>query len=305
MYPTQYMNFTFQQIQIFLTVAELGSQTKAANYLHLSQSMVSKNIARLEQDLGLILFIHHQNRYSLTPAAKILYQELKNFGSNFERAIAKAKEAQMVQEYPVRIGIPAFMNDGDYIKPILDRYIETTPNFRYQLEFYELHELPIKLESADVDFIITGVFDIECIRQMGFSYHSFIKTRAIAYMKKENVLAKKESITIPELADQNLMILSPTNLPSYLENYVMPMFKKKNLHVRIGFSAQSNESLMANLNSDTDVFLCDEAFRPVQGAVMVPIEGEEHELIMAWKPGNMTPYVDGLVRGLVKQLSNS
>lgn len=303
MYPTQYINFTFQQIQIFLTVAELGSQTKAANYLHLSQSMISKNIARLEQDLGLILFIHHQNHYLLTPAARSLYQELKTFSNNFERAIEKAKEAQMVQEYPIHVGVPAFMNDADYVKPILDRYIETNPNFRYQLEFYELNELAIKLESEDVDFIITGIFDVECIRQMGFSYHYFRTTKVSAYMKKENILAKKASIPMSELANQNFMILSLTNTPSYLENYLMPLLKKYNLHVRIAFSVQSNEALMANLNSDKDIFICDETFRLMPNTAMVPIEGEEHELIIAWKPGNTIPYVDEFIHGLVKQLS--
>ncbi len=51
------MNINMHQIQMFLAVARLGNITNAAQYLNVSQSTLSKNIQKLEQELDLVLFI--------------------------------------------------------------------------------------------------------------------------------------------------------------------------------------------------------------------------------------------------------
>ena len=69
------------RLRIFMTVAECGSFTKAAGKLGISQPAVSQNIADLEQDTGIRLFVRDRRNVSLTPegilfrsyAEKILY----------------------------------------------------------------------------------------------------------------------------------------------------------------------------------------------------------------------------------------
>ena len=43
---------TFQNMEYFLTVAETGNITHAANRLNISQQALSNCIARLEEELG-------------------------------------------------------------------------------------------------------------------------------------------------------------------------------------------------------------------------------------------------------------
>ena len=57
------MNIT--QLRYFVSVAQLENMTKAARLLHLTQSSLSKNIAMLEEELGMPLFDRGSRRIIL------------------------------------------------------------------------------------------------------------------------------------------------------------------------------------------------------------------------------------------------
>ena len=60
------MAFTLRQLQYFVAVAELGSVTRAAHSLSISQSSVTESIRELESDLGDELFERHSRGLSIT-----------------------------------------------------------------------------------------------------------------------------------------------------------------------------------------------------------------------------------------------
>lgn len=59
-----------EQARTFLTVTAHGSFLEAARYLHLTQSTVSARIGRLEDELGIRLFVRNRAGASLTPAGR-------------------------------------------------------------------------------------------------------------------------------------------------------------------------------------------------------------------------------------------
>lgn len=62
----------FRVLKYFLTVAREGSITGAANYLHLTQPTLSRQLQNLEKELGQKLFNRGQLNISLTPEGMIL-----------------------------------------------------------------------------------------------------------------------------------------------------------------------------------------------------------------------------------------
>lgn len=62
----------FEQLRHFLKVAELGNFTRAAAEIGLSQSALSRSIARLETDLGQPLFERQVRQVTLTDAGQLL-----------------------------------------------------------------------------------------------------------------------------------------------------------------------------------------------------------------------------------------
>jgi LysR family transcriptional regulator, cyn operon transcriptional activator len=80
---------TLQQLTYFLAAAEHGSFTAAADALHLARPSISEQIARLEAELGVALFVRTGRRLELTDAGRLLQPEA-------ERTLAAASDAAHV-----------------------------------------------------------------------------------------------------------------------------------------------------------------------------------------------------------------
>jgi len=57
-----------QQLRCFVAVAELENMSRAAERLHITQSALSKNIAKLESELGVALFVRNGKKIELNAA---------------------------------------------------------------------------------------------------------------------------------------------------------------------------------------------------------------------------------------------
>jgi DNA-binding transcriptional LysR family regulator len=80
---------TLQQLTYFLAAAEQGSFTAAADVLHLARPSVSEQIANLESELGVALFLRTGRRLELTDAGRLLRPEA-------ERTLTAASDASDV-----------------------------------------------------------------------------------------------------------------------------------------------------------------------------------------------------------------
>lgn len=63
----------FEQLRIFVAVAESGGFTKAAESLYISHSTTSRQVSALEESLDTKLFIRSSRKVSLTAAGEALY----------------------------------------------------------------------------------------------------------------------------------------------------------------------------------------------------------------------------------------
>lgn len=61
-------NISVLDLELFMNVAKYGSFTKAGEKLFMTQSVVSKRISQIENELGLSLFIRNKRQVVLTPA---------------------------------------------------------------------------------------------------------------------------------------------------------------------------------------------------------------------------------------------
>ncbi|KAF0115619.1 MAG: LysR family transcriptional regulator [Rhodobacteraceae bacterium] len=123
-------NLDLSALRSFVTVADVGGVTRAAGYLNLTQSAVSMQIKRLEDSLGLSLFLRAARKLALSPEG----EQLLSYG---RRMLALNDEAlsllsSQACEGEIRLGVP---HDVVYpaIPGILKRMAQAYPRVRINL----------------------------------------------------------------------------------------------------------------------------------------------------------------------------
>jgi DNA-binding transcriptional LysR family regulator len=93
-----------RQLHYFVAVAEEEHVGRAAERLHISQSPLSRQIAQLEEKLGLTLFERSQQRIKLTPDGRIFLAEAQAFLTHARRLESMARRLGSGEEGGLCIG---------------------------------------------------------------------------------------------------------------------------------------------------------------------------------------------------------
>lgn len=153
----------FQNMEYFLTAAETGSITHAAEKLGISQQALSNNIARLEAELGCRLFDRRQ-RLELTYAGRICRDSAERIMDLYKQTSAKLQDISTNDRGELRIGIS--YTRGQAILPlILPSFIEKYPLVELSVLEGSTRELEEQLEHGSIDVMIGfAPFTVSCAR---------------------------------------------------------------------------------------------------------------------------------------------
>ena len=81
----------FRQIEYFQAIIETGNFYQAAEKCHVSQSAISQQIKKLEQELVVKLLDRHNRTFSLTPAGEHFYRKSLILVSDVEQIKQETK----------------------------------------------------------------------------------------------------------------------------------------------------------------------------------------------------------------------
>ncbi len=144
-----------KKMQVFLTVVEAGSFSRASRKLSLSQSVISFHIDALEKELGVKLFRRQGRTIALTPEGKLLYQEgtiLAREAQRLENAFSGAS-----QTITRRIYLAGDALTCAFTLPwTLAAFRETYPDVMFNYQHLDQETLLEKLISGDLDMALIG-----------------------------------------------------------------------------------------------------------------------------------------------------
>jgi DNA-binding transcriptional LysR family regulator len=90
----------------FLRVVETGGFTAAANQLGLPTSSVSRSVAKLEDELGVVLLERTTRRVSLTEVGRAYFERVRDALAGLDEATAAALDAAREPHGTIRIAVP-------------------------------------------------------------------------------------------------------------------------------------------------------------------------------------------------------
>jgi DNA-binding transcriptional LysR family regulator len=121
------MAFTLRQLQYFISVAEEGTVSGAAQSLSISQSAVTDAIKELESDLGVALFERHRRGLTITHKGHQFYRHAARILASVSDARRSFGEAEAPAGGSLQLGVTSLVA-GYVLSDLLARYRRAYPH---------------------------------------------------------------------------------------------------------------------------------------------------------------------------------
>ncbi len=297
MYHFNASNISIQDIEIFLAAAEHENFTRAAQSLYLSQSFLSKRIMALEQATGLYLFIRDKRGVTLTDAGRLLQKKLSRIYDSVFNAFQQARELQAGVEQYLTIGL---IRLGDYFfLDVIKDFRDRNPHIAVRPEQYVFRELRDKLVDGHLDVIFTTTYEIDSIPKSHFDSMVLQEAPLCAVMSKEHPLANRESIQIPDLKDEQLLMVHAQDSPGFIR-MLDELFGQYGFMPRVSYYAQDANSQLLNVLMNEGILVVTKYFLWYADSriCQVPIENTTGGIGVVWRKTNKNPALEKFLRHL-------
>jgi len=261
----------FRVLRYFLTVAREGNITRAADFLHVTQPTLSRQLKDLEQELGKKLFIRSSHSVILTDEGMLLRnraEEIVNMVDKLEAEFSSMEETIGGDVYIGGGETEAMKHIARVAKDVQVRY----PNIRYHLYSGNEEDITERLDKGLLDFgILIQPADISKYNYL----HMPAKDVWGVVMKKDSFLAVKESIQAADLVDVPLICSRQAMKQTFSKNEFADWFGEDfhKLNIVTTYNLAYNAAIMVEegvgyaitldkiVNTSTTSNLC---FRPLQ-----------------------------------------
>lgn len=145
-------NLDITTLRSFVAVADSGGVTRAAGFLHLTQSAVSMQLKRLEELLGLQLLDRSGRGIALTASGEQLLSYARRMVALNDEVMARLTDQAFEGE--VTLGVP-----HDVVHPVIPRVLQrfnaSFPRVRVHLMTSYTRDLKDRFGRGEIDLILT------------------------------------------------------------------------------------------------------------------------------------------------------
>lgn len=198
------MNIT--QMKYFITAAKCLNFTKAADKLFITQPALSRQIASMEAELNMQLFIRNNRSVRLTPAAVVLLEGFEKIYNEYNVTVAKALNSFQGLSGELNIGILEGTYVGDLFPEVLQHFATYYPNVKVNLRNYSFNALIEGLYANKLDMIITLLFDVESRDKMKYEIIEHTKDHIVVH--KDHRLANASYVKLSDFKDDTFIMVS-------------------------------------------------------------------------------------------------
>lgn len=212
------------QIKYFLEVAECLNFTAAAARLFVSQQCVSKQVAKLEREIGVRLFERSTAKVALTDAGKLLQGEWSAMLERCDQAVVRARAVQDAGRPSIRIGLLELCGVVDFVLPRLSAYNEAHPGGELEYEIGGFLQVQEWLFMGQVDAIVTFNYEVARLPDR-YQFRNLRDMDVFIILSRRHPLARREQVTLSDLKGQVIYAFAP-NYSTYASDTVLTHCRK-------------------------------------------------------------------------------
>jgi len=196
------MTVTLKQIEAFLTVADTGSFTRAAERLALSQPVCSSLVRDLEQTLGVRLLDRTTRRVEVTPVGREFEGAMLRLRTDLDRAVMAAKAVAARESGRLAVAAPPLLA-ASLLPPVIAAFGRDYPGVRLTLQDARTDSIADLVQSGQVDVGI-GTFRAD---ERGLSRTRLVRDTLAVFVSRSDPLAQSETVAWHDLAGRPLITL--------------------------------------------------------------------------------------------------
>lgn len=201
---------TQSQIKYFLAVAQEMSFSKAAESLYVSQPAVSRQVAQLEQELGVPLFLRTNQEIHITEAGR----EFQRFFSESQRAFQELVERMRNHSDALRgtlnIGCTEGWDLSSFFPQLSGALAESHPNLTLNLSGFNLDQILHALERGDVDVVITNESLLKGRERI--SSLPLTRRRGMLLFSAQHRLVGKPGLALEDFKNEPFYVTAPPSM---------------------------------------------------------------------------------------------
>lgn len=134
----------------------IGSISKAANVLFISQPAITKSIKKLENELEITLFNRSPKGVSLTENGKIFYEFIKNGIESFTNGEHKLTSLKNLDTGIIKIGASTTVTKY-FLMPYIEKFHKLFPNIDISITNHLTNTLISNLKKGSLDLLIVNL----------------------------------------------------------------------------------------------------------------------------------------------------
>lgn len=279
---------TLARFEIFRTIVETGSLSKAAELLGLTQSAVSHAIAALESDFGFTLLTRNRAGINLTANGERMLQYVREILNLNEQMLQEAAKINGFETGIVRIGTFPSVS-VQWLPQIIKQFTEGYPHIEIKLFEGDYEKISRWLLEGRIDF---GFLSLPSLKS--FDIIPLKKDRLMCILPESHPLGQKETIHISEIKNE------PFIMPRYnIDTDVHRIFKIHKTKPNILFEIEEDQAIISMVQHQLGISILPEMilYRLPNSIRAVPLVGNHYRSIgiAATSMENLSPGAKKLV----------
>lgn len=143
-------------IKFFILLFFIGSISKAASSLYISQPAITKSIQKLEQELVITLFNRSPKGVTLTEDGKVFYHFIKDGVESFMNGEHKITSLKKLETGTIKIGASSTVTKH-FLLPFIEKFHHLFPNIDISITNHLTRNLLSDLKKGSLDFLIVNL----------------------------------------------------------------------------------------------------------------------------------------------------
>lgn len=150
---------TNHQMQYFIVAAQTLNFTTAAERLYMTQPALSRQIAALENELGVELFRRSHNVVELTDVGKYFYDRILSIHEELGKLIQEIHDLDQGIEGRLRIGLLEDQTLSPKLTAAIQRILTQYPHISFDIRRYNYCSLIDRLNDRSIDIFQASLYD--------------------------------------------------------------------------------------------------------------------------------------------------